>query len=543
MAKQHRSNIQVILVGGIGGGLLALPIIGFYMICLKPIIRKLLPGCKVFVIQPAIFQTINTTANRIANLARDAFYFHGQNTLIIGHSRGALEALEAVLKNSDLIEFNMIKGLMLLSPPFKGSPLADWLREILSWIPKRWHALEEIGCAPLEKQWFYRWSFENKELQEKLVRITVLIRYSLPNNGKVCWPLIFSFRWLKRKNILSDGLVPYESQKLPWQPSLVIERAFHHGYDTCISTLSSGTYKEKMTLFSKSFTHLFAQIDATQHAPTEKYSEVRSLQVATYNVGVLKIPIWGIPFPRTRWGAITKILANKDLDIIFFQELFGRRLRQNLNLEFKEYEAIIGPSDPRNGLAILIKKSLLNKLQPIESSYYRFKKQRYLETLFGFEKGFISSQLKIDGAAYPISLINLHLTAFGNAKKLRRSQRQQILNHIRDFQYSTGSGHFIIGGDFNEPLRMPWTTAEPSFSDQTVIHKLKHKLNRTSKSENIDYILTHSINSDEHITSTGVSLDLKDETVKVQTKNGPVDLELSDHWMVRSNLSIMKDLE
>ncbi len=540
LKKGQESNLQVILVGGIGGGLLALPIIGLYMLCLKPIIRRLLPGSRVFVFQPAIFQSIHKTADRLADMARDAFYFHGQQTIIIGHSRGSLEAIQSVLSNPDLLDFKMLKGLILMNPPFKGSPLADLLRDILSWLP-RWKALEEICSSTLEPQWETRWSFSDPRLQIQLQKLTVLVRGSLPPTGKVCWPLIYPFKRLNSQGIKSDGLVPIESQTLPWVPSLVMNREIHHGYDTCISTLSSGSTRQKMELYARCFDHLLEQPEIEE--PQKKLAPVRSLKVATYNVGGLKIPIWGIPFPRTRWQAITEVLADRDLDIIFFQELFGRKLRSDLPKKFPDYEIFLGPSDPKNGLAVLVRKSLLSNSGRMEFSYNTFSAQRRLETLFGFEKGFISCLLKLDDAVYPIVLINIHLTAFNAAKILRRSQRRQILQHIRQFQMADKNSHVIIGGDFNEPLRMPWALQEPSFSDQTVIHQLKNKLNRKEKSQNIDYILAHSWFHDEMIETSDFALDMKEEKITVKTKAGPMDLELSDHWMVRSTVKIMRVLE
>jgi endonuclease/exonuclease/phosphatase family metal-dependent hydrolase len=541
MDKRNYSDLQVILVGGIGGGLLALPIIGLYMLCLKPVIRRLLPGAKVFVFQPSIFQTLDRTAEIIANLARDGHYFHHQKTLIIGHSRGSLEALQSVTSNPDLLRLGMIQGLILMSPPFKGSPLADLLIHWFRWWPRRWRALEEIRTVKRESDWADRWKMKEPELQRKLQQCTILVRSSLGPKGTVCWPLKFPFSRLNHAGVVSDGLVPLDSQTLPWRPFLTVNRPFHHGYDTCISTLSSGSLREKMEFFGQCFKELLA----VSREATESVAqvEVRELRVATYNVGILKIPIWGIPFPRTRWRKISEVLAKKDLDIIFFQELFGKNIRKSLEVIFPQYKVFLGPTEPMNGLAILVKKSVISETGSMVFSYHPFKAQRQSETLFGFEKGFISCHLQLDDASYPVVLINLHLTAFETAKNLRRKQRHEIVSHLKQFQAQDNQCHVIVGGDFNERLHLPWDLEGPSFSDQTAIHRLKNRWNRNSRSNQLDYIVTHSVHQDEVLRTKSVSLDMQNERVPVKTKKGMIDLELSDHYMVKSTVSIMRNLE
>lgn len=536
MKNSRYSNIQVILVGGICGEFLALPFVGRYMVCLRPIIQRILPGATVSVVQPHFLKSIAETAQSISDQVREGYFYHKQQTILIGHSRGALECMQAAVNNPDLLDLNMLKALIVMAAPFKGSPIANFLINILRFFGLKWRALEEIAVGQQnESMWFVK----SQKQQKKLEDITHLIRYEVADHDPVCWPLVFSRIILKKKNLPSDGLTPVSSQILPWSPRRTIFRPYHHGYDTCAATLSTGTIREKYNFFTDCFNFIFSDEKTT----TERLTvAVRSFSAATYNVGGLKIPVWGVPFPRTRWNEIVRIISQKNIEIIYFQELFGHRIRERLEEIFPDYCVVTSPTRPRNGLAILVKRDLLASNQQIDSQYHRFDSQRVFEPLVGFEKGYMTCAINIPDSSHPILLVNLHLTAFRSAYKIRQQQKNQIIRHLRQLTSNgTQSGHIIVGGDFNETLRLPWALNEPSYTVETQLHKMKHWLNKNEPTQNVDYIFTLSNSENEDLVVHDIFLDFKDEKIKVNSKkHGEQNIELSDHRMVNSILSLQK---
>lgn len=526
-------KIQIILVGGIGGEILSLPFIGRYMSCLKPILQKLLPGSHIFTYQPSIFQKMDISARNLSQFVRDAFYFHQQKTLIVGHSRGALEALKTAIDHPDLLEKEMLQGLILLSPPLKGSPIADTLSRFFSWP-----ALRQLSMQNLKPQWSSMWKMQDAGLQIKLQSLTCLVQTYVEKKDTVCWALKFS-RWLMdRKNQVSDGLVPLDHQVLPWTPQQEIKLNNHHGYISCESTLSNCSSDEKRDLFSRCLQG-FASSDGPAH--NDASHVIERLDVATYNVGALKIPIWGIPFPRTRWKAIRDSLKSRNLDFVFLQEVFTDELRRQIPSQFPEYQVLLSPNKPHNGLVVLFKKSKFQDCKEFDFYYKRFQAQRKIENLFGFEKGFIFCKVQLKNVTHPLYLINLHLTAFSEAKLIRRRQRYEIIELIKELKAQNKNGHFVMAGDFNEPLRHSQYSTQPTFSIESALHQLKNPLNRNEKSQNIDFILFHSDFLNEQVTASTMNLDMQHEKIEVQTKKGNLEIELSDHWMVRTELQLTRN--
>jgi endonuclease/exonuclease/phosphatase family metal-dependent hydrolase len=540
LSKQepHGSDLQVVAVGGILGEVLALRWLGNYMKCLEPVFSRILPAATFKIVQSRFFHSVDFGGERVANTVRDTYLFQGRRSVLIGHSRGALECLSAIVKNPDLIRLEMIEKIILLAPPIKGTPVSDflalWLRRLTG---IRVRALDELRTNFFSDS---NWTTGDPVLQARIRSITHLIRYQAPVS-ELCWALTLPGKLLARLNAPNDGMTPVLSQTLPWSPEIQTTRPVHHGFDTCEATLSPSRMDEKVRVFSELLA--INPIVAKSELENRRASEARTplaFTVASYNVGGLKLPLWGVPYPKARWIKIVDVVREMSPDILFFQELFDSPTRQTLEISFPEYFVFRGPDSPRNGLATLVLKKHLDPahLPPAGApTYVPFAKQRVVESLVGFEKGYLTTTLRLQGVKDPVYLLNLHLTAFSGARKIRAKQKKQILNTL--LEVSTQGrvpGHAIIGGDFNEDLKRAHTFLEPSYSTETRIHRLKHWLNRGERSENIDFVFSLSTAASHRFVSRNYTHLLGREKYMIEARRRGLRLELSDHACVSTKL-------
>lgn len=174
---------------------------------------------------------IDTGATVKANGARLAEILAGQHcpTWIVTHSKGGLDALEAMVLNPDVRRF--VDGWVAFQAPFQGSPIAD----VACKAPKARRigaaALKLLGADPeaisdLTTGARARYLDANAtQIAQLLADVPVICVGTAVSKGLLpSWPTV---KWMEERGLRSDGLVPITSTILPGAHYVLLEGMGH----------------------------------------------------------------------------------------------------------------------------------------------------------------------------------------------------------------------------------------------------------------------------------------------------------------------------
>lgn len=155
--------------------------------------------------------------------------------LIMAHSKGGIDALEALLTEEDLK--SKVKGFLAIQSPYLGSPVADWVigRTTLSWTA--FYLLGKLGgteaslkSLTLEERKKYHWKNEEKIL--KLTEVIPTISFSSWKDREgSTWDWDTLLKWprncMRDNGLKSDGLVPTISARIPGSDIIMVPKVDH----------------------------------------------------------------------------------------------------------------------------------------------------------------------------------------------------------------------------------------------------------------------------------------------------------------------------
>ncbi len=177
--------------------------------------------------------TADSVAGNAATL-REALLAEERPALVLAHSKGGLEALEALLDPNAAAH---CAGLIALQSPFAGSAVADAVMR--RWVPRRL-ALGAVrllgfgtgeGVRDLTTAARATWMQEHGGAVAALLQqLPVVTAAAVLSRGDRVqwreWPWAMARRWLERRAGPNDGLVPLASALLPGARQMV-ERGSH----------------------------------------------------------------------------------------------------------------------------------------------------------------------------------------------------------------------------------------------------------------------------------------------------------------------------
>lgn len=168
---------------------------------------------------------------------------------------------------------------------------------------------------------------------------------------------------------------------------------------------------------------------------------------AQMDLTVLSLNMWSIPVQRqmtfARTEAAGKVLAQKEYDLILFQEVFTNGVRASLLYH-------IGKGHYNN----LFQRAPVGKLN---SGIFNMSKFKIIKSSFmpysicggiqcGAKKGIMYMQIALENGT-KVDVFNHHTQAYDFNQYIRRVQLTQLKNFIES--KNNGSIPVIVGGDFN----------------------------------------------------------------------------------------------
>lgn len=151
--------------------------------------------------------------------------------LIIGHSKGGLDALMALFNYPEIRP--QVTGLIAIQGPFWGTPLADQALDskTLSWKLKK--LFKKLGgslhtLVQLSEQERRRWmQTEFYELAQLATEVPLLSVASYKTDAPGLDSILEPIRDHFLQNKVSDGLVPTRSALLPWGKNVTLAEVDH----------------------------------------------------------------------------------------------------------------------------------------------------------------------------------------------------------------------------------------------------------------------------------------------------------------------------
>jgi len=232
-----RLSYRIIAIGGIGGEVLALRFVGNYMHALRPAIQILFPNSSFEVYQPSLTTTSSDAATEIVDRVID----DPRPIILIGHAKGGIDILELMTNHPAII--GRIHLAVLSNTPLRGWLLADLLtRNIFRPLGLKWSALEGLTTRSRRGFWKKAWS-ELPDWHRRLITKRLLVIATEEFHSRKCaWPILLSHLVMKKLGLRNDGLVGFDSQKLPelaeFKGATTCHLFHHHSYLTCAGTLS-----------------------------------------------------------------------------------------------------------------------------------------------------------------------------------------------------------------------------------------------------------------------------------------------------------------
>ena len=153
--------------------------------------------------------------------------------LLITHSKGGIDSLEALLRNDDLAK--KVKGWIPIQAPFFGSPVADWVIERSNLSTLAFHLLEQLGgteesLQSLKTDIRIEYLKQNKEKIINLIKTIKIISFtSWKEDEGWDWDTLLepTRDCMSKKGLRSDGLVPANYAILPNTDFIQISKTDH----------------------------------------------------------------------------------------------------------------------------------------------------------------------------------------------------------------------------------------------------------------------------------------------------------------------------
>jgi|GEM_PF-6469017 len=523
MRKNKGEPLNLVLVGGIYGEFLSLPFVGNYM---KPIAQALQSSLNiknVTYIQPHFWQCRDQVSLSISNEVKRAKCLRGLDSLVVAHSKGATDVLFSIWDRPEIFLTSALRGLLLLSPPLKGSFMASWIHRKAPLFSQL------LGIDKLTHQNSFEklvTSCKDQALKNLLKEKVISVATQEESTSSVTWIIRASHWFSKKKGHTSDGLLTEDEQKIDVPMLATYTHRSHHGYLTNEKRISKMSGQERSQVFQnivKKF-NLLSEVPA----PISVLPFERTIKVGTYNLGLLPLPVLGVPYSKERLHALPESLADNNFDVLCLQEVFGHKARALLKESFPGYHIFSSPVKPHIGLVTLVKKDLFPETPSIEVTYKSFKKQRRSETAFGFGKGYLRTRLIYKNVS--LSFVNLHLTAFPSAKKIRLHQATELLETVREDDSVT-----FLCGDYNENLGRGLSL--PTFRKDSRLNKAKNRFMQ-ERSERLDYVVPVSSSKDFFCKMMNEEILMAEP--RVLTKDMGL-VEQSDHDLVVSEFGLFKN--
>ena len=449
----HKKN-SLICVGGYGGELLRLPFVAGYFSDLERKMKVSKPNMHTCFIQNPFYHRIRNGVETVSSEILQQSVFFDSSTVVVAHSRGALETWIAILKYPYLLKSENLLSVQLMSMPMGGSPLASLFAGLLkSFLPKPLlKPLLELGLSSRRKNYLND-IYENLSPSDKsLINEKVRFHSASCEKAQLPWFLKPFNKWFTENYGENDGLIQRSSQECI--PFPVKRWDTHHGSLLCNSLVSTHTF-EQDTCFTELTYNLF---DLRLSTPAS-IKRSKELKVSTYNTGMLDIPVWGVPHCKERLGHLPAALESFDSDLICIQESF-----EEVEFHNREYRALTdGPTD-QHGLVTLLSKSFLDKFSLQSVKYRAFDTQRIFEPIANFQKGVLVTDLKGES---DLRIINLHFTAFSTAKSIRKKQIKELALLVLD---SVRSSQVLVCGDFNMTLSKKQATGTFKSTGERIDH-------------------------------------------------------------------------
>lgn len=141
--------------------------------------------------------------------------------LLIGHSKGGIDILQALVSNEDL--WPKVKGLVLIQSPLYGSPIADSVcgsnfKRTLVFAVLKSMGGDETSLKSLQSGERQKWMNEHKEILEKLwtsIPILSIATWKDAKGLKDSWLSLLRNEMVKNNGVKNDGLVPWMSAVYP----------------------------------------------------------------------------------------------------------------------------------------------------------------------------------------------------------------------------------------------------------------------------------------------------------------------------------------
>ena len=235
-------NSQFLILGGIFGEALKLPIVGNYL-------KETADILKGFGVKDTNCYTLSSNRCALENskLVTSLILKHSRECdkpiTIMAHSKGCLEVALSYRKRPELFR-KLVKKVILVQPPFQGSAFIRQKSTAKLLLPfKGIHSLSKGNYINELNSVF-------GNINDEYIRTNVLVVKSVQTNkGDVSWILKLPYSLYRMNNEFSDGLLRYKDQTLEKEMYKVVNINMDHSDLFCSSRLSNMKISRKNEIF------------------------------------------------------------------------------------------------------------------------------------------------------------------------------------------------------------------------------------------------------------------------------------------------------
>jgi hypothetical protein len=216
------NDYQYLILGGIMGEVLALPLAGNYLRENKKImIKNGIDAKNIHIKTLNSFKNAYENSHKLSTLLKNLYAKNKKKIILIAHSKACLESLICVGNHFEEVKETLHK-MICVSPPFKGSSL--FTKRENHWFDKAsFSFLEKVqevmpGVKSLTPNYY------SEFFQERIVKVDpinkfvsenlLVIKGSSNSNAEVSWAIKPSHKMLEMYGKYSDGLVTLEDQMI-----------------------------------------------------------------------------------------------------------------------------------------------------------------------------------------------------------------------------------------------------------------------------------------------------------------------------------------
>lgn len=204
-------NYQYYLLGGILGEILELPFVGNYLKENEQLLRDL--GVEdIRALTLSSLRSAEVNARTLLRLMREDYQNLGKKIVIFAHSKACLEVLLALCEDHDFFD-EAVERIVCVQPPFQGSVYLEnkFLRPVL----KIWPGLRSLRHHEYTDVFVDDLVYHDDRSTYLRDRLLVIRAYK-SRSRDVSWILKPTHFLMRRRGDMSDGLVPFDDQDLPF---------------------------------------------------------------------------------------------------------------------------------------------------------------------------------------------------------------------------------------------------------------------------------------------------------------------------------------